>query len=51
MDDAFNALEHHIRYATNNGKIKSAISIFPPLDALGRIPIEIKLQADQVCRL
>ncbi|MEZ5059821.1 MAG: nitric oxide synthase oxygenase [Saprospiraceae bacterium] len=42
LDDAFKALEHHIRYATNNGKIRSAISIFPPLDALGRIPIEIK---------
>jgi nitric-oxide synthase len=41
-DEAFKALESHIRYATNNGKIQSAISIFAPMDQGGEIPIGIK---------
>ncbi|WP_430286466.1 nitric oxide synthase oxygenase [Sporosarcina gallistercoris] len=39
-DGAFEALQDHIRYATNGGDIRSAITVFPPRKA-GKDPIRM----------
>ncbi|WP_264184020.1 nitric oxide synthase oxygenase [Bacillus shivajii] len=39
-DEVFDALHHHIKYATNNGKIRPTITIFPPRNK-GHDPVRI----------
>lgn len=39
-DEAFDRLKRHIEFATNNGKVRSAITIFPPRKG-GKNPLRI----------